>query len=73
MAVKPTVFGALHGAGRFVVQASERDGGSRVVVRFSEPVVTRPMLLGFIPAGPRSVMGIRAYETALSRVRTAVR
>lgn len=72
VALKPTVVGALHGAGHFEVTAAAREGGSNVSVRFVDPVVVQQKFLGFIPAGPKTVMGIKAYERSLEAVRKAV-
>ena len=72
--LKPTVFGALHGSGRMDVGVSESaDGGSTVTARFSSPVVTQNKLFGLIPIGPKSVMGLKAYERALGDIKVAVR
>lgn len=72
VALKPTVVGAFHGSGYFVVRATADGEGSTVKVQFTDPVVTRPTILGFIPAGPRSVAGLKAYERCASAIRTAV-
>ncbi|MEM9463991.1 MAG: hypothetical protein AAGA90_01390 [Actinomycetota bacterium] len=72
VALKPTIVGALHGAGRFTVQATPNESGSKVVIQFTDTVVTRPTLFGFIPVGPRSVMGIKAYERCVGAIRSAV-